>query len=78
MLNIIENILYKQYKKTPSSYVSIVSYDPSKIDPKIEPKIESILIILKNGLELLKLRRQKRILPVLIDKDLDLSKNNFF
>jgi len=78
ILKIIENILYKQYKKTPSSYVSIVSYDPSKIDPKIEPKIESILIVLKNGLELLKLRRQKRILPVLIDKDLDLSKNNFF
>ena len=78
ILKIIEKFFYKQYKKTPSSYVSIVSYDPSKIDPKIEPKIESILTILKKGLELLKLRGQKRILPVLIDKDLDLSKNNFF
>jgi len=69
ILRITDEVFYRRYNKGYPSYIVIVSYDPSKLNPKVEPKIESFLTTLKNGLELLKLRGQKRILPFLIDKE---------
>jgi len=71
ILRITDEVFYKRYNKGSSSYIVIVSYDPLKLNPKVEPKIEGILNTLNKGLEFLKLRGQKRILPFLIDKELE-------
>lgn len=67
--NLIERTFYKIYNAVFSSYIVIVSYNPINLNPKIEPKIENILNILKSGIENLKLRGQKRISYFLIDKE---------
>jgi len=71
ILKITDEVFYRSFNKSFPSYIVILSYDPSQLDPKIDPKIEGILTTLKKGLELLKLRGQKRILTFLIDKELE-------
>lgn len=71
ILRIVERTFYKRYDRVFSPFIAVVSFDPSKIDPKTDPQLEGILNTLKRGLELLKLRGQKRIVSLVVDKELE-------
>ena len=71
LLRIIENTFQERYRTIYSPYISLISYDPSKLDPKKEPKVEEILNVLNNGLSVLKARQQKRIISLVIDTELE-------
>ena len=49
----------------------MVTFDPSKLNPKTDPPAEAILKILEKGLDVLKEKGQKRILCLVIDKELE-------
>jgi len=70
LLRIIESTFYKRYNKVYSPFIVVVSFDLSKIDPKTEPQVEAIVNTLKRGIDVLKLRGQKRILSLVVDKEL--------
>lgn len=71
LLSLIERTFYKNYNMVFSPYIVIVSYNPIELDPKIDPKIEVILNILKKGIENLKIRGQKKISTLLINKEIE-------
>ena len=71
LLNLIERTFYKKYNIFLSPYIVIVSYNPIELDPKVDPKVEVILKILKKGIESLKMRGQKRVLTFSINKELE-------
>jgi len=50
LLRAIEKTFYEKYNTVFSPYIVVISYDPLKIDPKTDPKVESILNILNKGL----------------------------
>ena len=58
-----------------SPYIVVISYDPLKIDPKTDPQIENILNILNKGINFLKTRAQKKILSLVIDKEVEIPEN---
>ena len=71
LLQAIEKTFNKKYKTSKSGYITVVTFDPSKLNPKTDPPAEAILKILEKGLDVLKEKGQKRILCLLIDKELE-------
>ncbi len=70
LLRIIERTFQKKYNKVFSPFIAVLSFDPSKIDPKTDPQVELIVNTLKRGIDVLKLRGQKKILALVVDKEL--------
>ncbi|MCD6489834.1 MAG: HDOD domain-containing protein [Thermodesulfobacterium sp.] len=75
LLRIIERTFYQKYNTVYSPYIAVISYDPSQLDPKTEPQLKNILNTLKSGIDILKLRGQKRIVSLVIDKELNKIKS---
>ncbi len=74
ILKTIERVFLTHYKISKSAFITVITYDPSKLNPKTEPQMEAILKVLTKGLELLKEKKQKRILALVIDKELENTK----
>ena len=75
ILRIIEKTFYEKYNMVFSPYIVVISYDPLKIDPKTDPQIESILNILNKGINFLKTRAQKKILSLIMDKEIEIPQS---
>jgi len=71
LYRMIERFFNTKYRINKLPFITIVTYDPSKLNPKTDPNAEAILKILEKGIEILKEKRQKRILCLLIDKELE-------
>ena len=67
----IERFFNLKYKINKLPFITIVTYDPSKLNPKTDPNAEAILKVLEKGLDIIKEKKQKRILCLLIDKELE-------
>jgi diguanylate cyclase (GGDEF)-like protein len=71
ILNTIEKTFFALYKQRLTGYITVVTYDPSNMPSKTDPSSESIMKVLLTGLEFLKTKKQKRILLLKIDKELE-------
>jgi len=67
----IEKFFNLKYKINKLPFITIVTYNPLKLDPKTDPNADAILKILEKGLDIIKEKKQKRILCLLIDKELE-------
>jgi len=70
----IEKFFNVKYRINKLPFITVVTYDPSKLNPKTDPHAEAILKILEKGIDILKEKGQKRILCLLIDKELENNK----
>ena len=75
LLRTIEKTFYEKYNTVFSPYIVVIFYDPLKIDPKTDPKVESILNILNKGINFLKTRAQKKILSLIMDKEIEIPQS---
>lgn len=71
LLKILEKFFYEHYKLIKSCFISVLSYEPKTINYKLSPKVEVFLRTLEKGLELLKERRQRRIVSLVIDREIE-------
>lgn len=73
LLNLVEKFFYENYKiSNKSIFISLLSYEPKEIKHKHTPKVEILLKTLEKGLEILKERKQKRVISLVIDREIEL------
>ncbi|WP_038056664.1 HDOD domain-containing protein [Thermodesulfobacterium hydrogeniphilum] len=75
ILKTVEKTFYNHYKIPKSAFITVITYDPSKLNPKTDPQVDAILKALIKGMEFLKEKKQKRILALVIDKELENAKD---
>lgn len=71
LLQTLENLSYKTFNLKKSAFIVAITYDPKQINPKTDPNVELILRALEKGLEILKEKQQRRILSMVIDKEIE-------
>ncbi len=71
VLKTVEKTFFAMYKESGSCYITVVTFDPSHMSSKTDPSSESVMKVLSTGLEFLKTKKQKRILLLKIDKELE-------
>jgi len=71
LLQILETLCGKIFNLKKSGFVVAITFDPKKINPKTEPNVHVILKTLEKGLEILKEKQQRRILSMVVDKEIE-------
>jgi diguanylate cyclase (GGDEF)-like protein len=71
LLRKIEELYFRHYQLKSSGFISVINYEPKKIDPKRESSEEALISLLEKGLELIKRNKQNRVLLLRIEKEFE-------
>ncbi len=71
ILRKIEEVSFLLYRNKLSAYISVITFDPKNIDPKRDPLVNTFVEIGKRGIEVLKRKRDQRIILLTIDKEIE-------
>lgn len=71
LLRKVEESYFRTYQLKASGFISVITYDPIEVDPKKEPSVETLIKLLEKGLDLLKSKKQNRVLLLRIEKDIE-------
>jgi len=74
ILRRVEETSYALYQKKLSAYITVITYNPLKIDPKKEPSESTLIDLSHKGLELIKRRGQSRIILLTIEQEIENQK----
>ncbi len=68
---IIEKYFWERFKIKKSAFISIITFEPQKLDPKKDTPALSIFRFSQAGLRLLKEKSQKNIIVLRIDREIE-------
>lgn len=71
LLSKIEEMYFKDYKLKYSAYITVLTFDPKKMDPKREPSLHTILTLLQKGIDLLTKKGQTKVLLLKVEEELE-------